>query len=169
MRFFVVAVIIMLIVFVPMLILIIWFTFEFDSYRPAGGTYAVPGQNQAPRGSYPLLYPTPFPGNRWELELMDTENGKRIHKMFQGELILGRSVGESEPTGWLYISDSRTVSRRQCRLSNTAMGLFVENLSDVNITRLNGMPVQSPKRILPGDYISFGGRQYWVTNLQRCS
>ena len=166
MRLFVLTVIILLIVFVPMLILIIWFTFEFDSYRPAGGYYAASGQNQFPQ--YPVRPTFSFPTSRWELELMDTKSGKRIHKVFQGELILGRSVGEIEPTGWLYLSEARTVSRRQCRLSNTAMGLFLENLSDVNITRLNGMPVQSPKRILPGDYISFGDNQFWVTCLQRC-
>ena len=108
-------------------------------------------------------------GNRWLLELMDTENGHRVRKVFAGQLILGRNIGKEEPTGWLYLSEERTISRRQCRLSNTAMGIFIENLSDVNVTRLNGLPIQSPKRILPGDYLSFGGRQYWVTNLQRCA
>lgn len=152
-----------------MLILIIWFTFEFDSYRPAVSSYAMPVQNQMPQTAYPISSTYFYPSSRWELELMDTKSGRRFYKVFRGELILGRSVGENEPTGWLYISDARTVSRRQCRLSNTAMGLFVENLSDVNITRLNGMPLQSPKRILQGDYLSFGEKQFWVTNLQRCS
>ena len=163
--------IIILIVAVPMLILLVWFSFEFDIYKPyvqEQRYYFSPWQIIDYEEAWRYTG-TNLPGSHWFLEMMDTATGKRVQKLFDEQLILGRLVGEVEPTGWLFISDANTVSRRQCKLTQTGMGMFVENLSSVNVTRLNGMPLQYPKRIMTGDYLSLGDKQYWITCLRRCA
>ena len=111
------------------------------------------------RGSLPL--------GTCYVELRNLENGARCYKMFQNRLVVGRKSEEAEPIGMLYLENEPTISRNQLRITETVDGMVVENLSNVNMTRLNGMPLRHPALLRKGDFLTVGARSYIVAGLVR--
>jgi hypothetical protein len=157
MRLMILFILILLVVAVPMMLLAVWLFYSDNMYVPAAAHIS---RTEALRRAH-------ITSNRWKLELTEAETGRIIHKVFQGELLLGRQMEHAEPTGWLYFSKDPTVSRRQCRMTNTNQGLYIENLSSVNTTRVNGMPLRGYRSLYMGDYIPVGKHNYWVSKLRR--
>ena len=104
----------------------------------------------------------------WRLELVDLQTGGRLRKQFFCELEVGRTAGREEPEGRLYLGNWRTMSRLQCRLLADGDSVWVENMSRVNASILNGMQIDSPCRLQVGDRLKLGGLEFLVSVLERC-
>lgn len=128
-------------------------------------------QMEYPAESY--AYPTQTQMNcnnpKWWIEFRDMENGRCISKVFYGSLIIGRYLPITEGTGRLFIRDLQTISRNQCLVTAYNGFLWVENLSKVNITKQNGIPVEEPQLLRVGDLLSFGGHDFLVVQLGYCA
>ena len=101
------------------------------------------------------------------VEFVNVENGFRIYKTFRNRLIVGRRMDEAEPIGVMFLESEPTISRKQLRITETSEGMVVENLSGVNITRLNGMPLGRPAILRAGDFITAGSQSYIVSGMIR--
>ena len=109
---------------------------------------------------------TEIPG-AYRLELINTENGIKIQKWFVGRLIIGRRIDQAEPAGLMYLESDPTISRNQMRLTDTSEGMIIENMSQVNITKLNGRFLDRPALLHIGDFIGTGRCQYLVADLKK--
>ncbi len=59
------------------------------------------------------------------------------------------------------IVHSNRVSRRHCLITRTPDGIFViEDLGSTNGTFLNGMPLNGPTQLYPGDQLAFADTQF---------
>lgn len=108
-----------------------------------------------------VLLPRP-----WRLGLLDVTTGQYRQKDFYTALVLGRGNG-SEPEGVVFLTQDYTVSRRQCSLTAVGDTVWAENLSQVNETVLNGVPLAVPRELHRGDSLCMGRREYQVTLLER--
>lgn len=140
--------------------------------------YLISGRREEEREEEAGYYTVPIPqrysavsGIRpvWFLELTNVRTGVHIGKRFSGYILLGRLSGDSEPTKFMYLDASQTISRTHCRVSDTDRGVTVENLSRVNGTRLNGYLLQRPGRLQYGDFLDIGSERYIVTALRRAA
>lgn len=113
--------------------------------------------------TYPMWYPDPI----WYLELTNVSSGLRIGKRFQKELILGRFVGTGEQDNMLYLDRSNTISRRHVKVIVMDTGVAMENLSHVNIARLNGKELIYPEWVKYRDHLEVGDETYIVTAVSR--
>ena len=101
------------------------------------------------------------------VEFVNIENGTRIYKTFRNRIVVGRRMDFVEPVGVMYLENEPTISRNQLRLTETVDGMIVENLSGVNVTRLNGMPLRRPAILRSGDFITTGSKSYVVAGMIR--
>ena len=111
--------------------------------------------------------PTWRPDPIWYLELTNVNSGLRIGKRFQRELTLGRFMGTGEQAHMLYLDENNTISKRQAKAVVYDAGVVLENLSTVNITRLNGKKLLSPDWIKYRDNLEIGDETYIVTAVSR--
>ena len=116
-----------------------------------------------PVASLASWHPDPL----WYLELTNAGTGLRIGKRFQKELILGRFIGTGEQSNMLYLDRSVTISRRHVRIMVMEDGVSAENLSAVNVARLNGRALVTPDWIHYSDHLEIGDETYIVTALSR--
>jgi len=103
----------------------------------------------------------------WYLELTNVKSGMRVGKRFQRELTLGRFVGTGEQSHMLYLDKNNTISRRQAKAIVYDGGVAVENLSTINVTRLNGRQLLSPNWLRYRDNLEIGDETYIVTAVSR--
>ena len=106
------------------------------------------------------------PVRSWRLGLHDLATGRYLQKDFYAALVLGRDTGLPEPEDVLYLSEDYTVSRQQCRLTAVGADVWAENLSQVNETVLNGVPLATPRRLRQGDSLLVGRREFRVSLLE---
>lgn len=111
---------------------------------------------------------SPFSGYWW-MELINLETGVRSYRAFCDRIILGRTMPMAEELGRWYVSDHPTVSRDQCVVTISGNTAWLENLSRVNITGLNGYAVQVPTVLHAGDSLQLGAEVYAVTNIGPCA
>lgn len=130
-----------------------------DDYYAAFGYV----EDTIPVNSVTNWHPDPI----WYLELTNAATGLRIGKRFQKELILGRFVGTGEQFNMLYLDRSNTISRRHVKVSVLDSGIAAENLSAVNIARLNGRALINPDWLRYSDHLEIGDETYIVTALSR--
>lgn len=107
----------------------------------------------------------PAPARSWRLDLYDPATGRLLRRHFYAALVLGRDTGGPEPEGVLFLTDDGTVSRRQCRLTAVGNEVWAENLSQVNETVLNGIPLGTPRPLRQGDSLLVGRRLFRVQRL----
>ena len=67
----------------------------------------------------------------------------------------------------LYLDRNNTISRRHVRAVVYDEGVAVENLSSVNVTRLNGKKLLSPNWLRYRDNLEIGDETYIVTAVSR--
>ena len=103
----------------------------------------------------------------WYLELTNIANGVRMGKRFRKELIMGRFIGTGEQPNMLYLDRSKTISRRHVKATVMDGGIAIENLSSVNVARLNGRALTYPEWIRYSDHLEIGDETYVVTGLSR--
>jgi pSer/pThr/pTyr-binding forkhead associated (FHA) protein len=56
-----------------------------------------------------------------------------------------------------------TVSRFHARLERTPFGWLLTDLASTNGTRVNGWLVRDQVPVRPGDLVSFGKAEYWLS------
>lgn len=111
----------------------------------------------------------------WYLELTDLHTGSKFRKLFRGQLICGRRIGQEQSAEigfgeMMHLSEDQTISRKQFRLMEVHGGIVLENLSGSNVTRINGYPVRGVVcRVIPGDNLTLGRSNYMITELKRCA
>ena len=115
----------------------------------------------------PVSGPSWRPDPIWYLELTNVNSGLRVGKRFQRELTLGRFMGTGEQAHMLYLDENNTISKRQAKAVVYDAGVVLENLSAVNITRLNGKKLLSPDWIRYRDNLEIGDETYIVTAVSR--
>lgn len=115
----------------------------------------------------PVSGPSWRPDPIWYLELTNVNSGLRVGKRFQRELTLGRFMGTGEQAHMLYLDENNTISKRQAKAVVYDAGVVLENLSTVNITRLNGKKLLSPDWIRYRDNLEIGDETYIVTAVSR--
>lgn len=103
----------------------------------------------------------------WQIQLVELESGRRIGKAFQSRLILGRTVSAQEPLRLLFVGAQQTISRSQCEFIERKGSLAVHNLSGVNMTLHNGVPLNETHQLNCGDWLDMGGNRYVLERLER--
>ena len=101
----------------------------------------------------------------WMLQIVEKgPTGERSYSFkVSGEVSVGRS-----PTSGLHI-DEKTVSGLQCVLIAGKDGVFVNNRSNSNITRLNGVRIEDTRPLKPGDTLDVGSVQLSLMDIRRGS
>jgi uncharacterized membrane protein len=72
------------------------------------------------------------------------------------DLALNQGILVGRDTSCQVCLDEKSVSRQQCRLYTKNSIPMIENLSESNITQLNGKKLKSPTQIKAGDHIKCG-------------
>ena len=103
---------------------------------------------------------------RWCLGLVNTGTGQYLQKDFFGAVVLGRDTGIPEPETMLFLSFDPTISRQQCRILIIKDEAWIENLSRVNGTVLNGTLLDTPRKISQGDRLLLSHQEYLVWLLE---
>ena len=115
-------------------------------------------QNQGAqmRGGVPL----PVCDTEAIMGLMRSDNGIRLRDMGDAgkvwELSVANGVLVGRDAGCQVCIEEKSVARRQCRIYLENSVALIENLSNTNITRLNGAVLGAPAEIKSGDTIKCG-------------
>ncbi len=125
------------------------------------------GERKPKRNEPESFYTPTAAGRYWHIEIWNRTNNQMYAKDFCGQVMLGRSIPASEPFWQMRIGDDRTISREQCVIYDRSGFLVIENISQINITMLNGYPVTMPMLIQEGCQLSMGSNYFIITNIQR--
>ncbi len=106
---------------------------------------------------------------RWKVNFVEMSSGRKITRDFQDALVVGRQMPGPLESGRLYLSMDATVSRSQFCLYEDHDSIMIENLSRVNITKKNGIPIWEPVRLEEGDVLELGRMRYMVKDIRRAS
>lgn len=159
------VIVILIAALMPIVLAAILLFYPREEEEPENITY-IPdfyAEDTMPVASLASWHPDPL----WYLELTNAGTGLRIGKRFQKELILGRFIGTGEQSNMLYLDRSVTISRRHVRIMVMEDGVSAENLSAVNVARLNGRALVTPDWIHYSDHLEIGDETYIVTALSR--
>ena len=159
------VIVILIAALMPIVLAAILLFYPREEEEPENITY-IPdfyAEDTMPVASLASWHPDPL----WYLELTNAGTGLRIGKRFQKELILGRFIGTGEQSNMLYLDRSVTISRRHVRIMVMEDGISAENLSAVNVARLNGRALVTPDWIHYSDHLEIGDETYIVTALSR--
>lgn len=159
------VIVILIAALMPIVLAAILLFYPREEEEPENITY-IPdfyAEDTMPVASLASWHPDPL----WYLELTNAGTGLRIGKRFQKELILGRFIGTGEQSNMLYLDRSVTISRRHVRILVMENGVSAENLSAVNVARLNGRALVTPDWIHFSDHLEIGDETYIVTALSR--
>lgn len=159
------VIVILIAALMPIVLAAILLFYPREEEEPENITY-IPdfyAEDTMPVASLASWHPDPL----WYLELTNAGTGLRIGKRFQKELILGRFIGTGEQSNMLYLDRSVTISRRHVRILVMENGVSAENLSAVNVARLNGRALVTPDWIHYSDHLEIGDETYIVTALSR--
>lgn len=162
-------IVIMTAAFIPIVLTAVFVFFPRADQNSEEPTYDYSGMNMYGDDTIPITltntvwHPDPI----WYLELTNANSGLRIGKRFQKELIMGRFVGTGEQSNMLYLDRSNTISRRHVKAIVMEGGVAVENLSSVNVARLNGKALVYPDWLRYRDYLEIGDETYVVTAVSR--
>lgn len=106
----------------------------------------------------PIVTPPVWSGKRVTLTITGQNGLRRTATVLIGEsgFIIGRSAAQNSGID-LNIEDDMYISRRQCRLAYRDGEMIISNLSETNITKLNGKPIPvGGCRLADGDDIEIG-------------
>ena len=106
----------------------------------------------------PIVTPPVWSGKRVTLTITGQNGLRRTATVLIGEsgFIIGRSAAQNSGID-LNIEDDMYISRRQCRLAYRDGEMIISNLSETNITKLNGKPIPAGGcRLADGDDIEIG-------------
>ena len=83
-----------------------------------------------------------------------------------GDVVIGRLVDGCPGINNISVSRSTNVSRRHCRVFLCGGEMYISNLSNTTVTRLNEIPVNNPMPLHVGDVITVGDVQLSVIAIQ---
>ena len=106
-------------------------------------------------------------GRYWHIEIWNATTNRLFKKDFCGQVMLGRSTPTTEPFWQMRIGDDRTISKEQCVIYDRSGFLVAENVSQVNITMLNGYPITVPMLLQEGCQLNMGNNVLYVTTIKR--
>ena len=120
-------------------------------------------ENAAPEN----FYSQTAVGRYWHIEIWNATTNRMYQKDFCGQVMLGRSTPTTEPFWQMRIGDDRTISKEQCVVYDRSGFLVIENLSQVNITMLNGCPITMPMLLQEGCQVGMGNNVFYITAIRR--
>ncbi len=106
-------------------------------------------------------------GRYWHIEIWNATTNCLYKKDFCGQVMLGRSTPTTEPFWQMRIGEDRTISKEQCVVYDRSGFLVIENLSQVNLTMLNGYPITTPMLLQEGCQINMGNNTFYITTIRR--
>lgn len=106
-------------------------------------------------------------GRCWYIELWDVATGQAYAKSFCGQIILGRDIGRGELFWQMRVGTDPTISREQCVIYDQGGFLLIENVSQTNMTRLNGCPLTMPYTLYQDYQLSMGRSTFLVSRIKR--
>ena len=98
------------------------------------------------------------------LRLQDVDHPERV---FQYPVAGNVFIGRIAETNQIVLDYDRSVSGRQCRVYAKGDRIFVENLSNVNITQVNGVKVEQDIQIHSSDILKMGHVQMRVQLIRK--
>ena len=121
------------------------------------------GDNAAPEQQHSRWKKTVYAGQRdayseqkmaqWQLELLNLQSGQRYRIVLDRPIVIGRSIPNYHTFNDVGIGQSTAISKRQCRMFETNGQIYLQNLSQVNCTRLNEQLLERPTALHLGDMI----------------
>lgn len=98
------------------------------------------------------------------LRLQDVDHPERVFQYpVAGNVFIGRTAEANQ----IVLDYDRSVSGRQCRVYAKGDRIFVENLSNVNITQVNGVKVEQDIQIHSSDILKMGHVQMRVQLIRK--
>lgn len=98
------------------------------------------------------------------LRLQDVDHPERVFQYpVAGNVFIGRTAEANQ----IVLDYDRSVSGRQCRVYAKGDRIFVENLSNVNITQINGVKVEQDIQIHSSDILKMGHVQMRVQLIRK--
>ena len=121
------------------------------------------GENAAPEQQRAGWNQTVYTGQRnarrerkmaqWQLELLNLQSGQRYHIILDRPIVIGRSIPNYHTFNDVGVGQSIAISKRQCQMFETNGQIYLQNLSQVNGTRLNEQLLERPAALHQGDII----------------
>lgn len=125
---------------------------------------------QARSSGPPVSYSSPTAyGRCWHIEIWNLSTNEVFAKDFYGQVMLGRSTSEEELFWQMRVGNDPSISREQCVVYDRGGFLVVENVSQVNVTMLNGYPITQPMMLSQGCQLTAGRSSLYISALQRIS
>ena len=125
---------------------------------------SVQQRNTRPNNSYssPSAY-----GRCWHMEIWNLTTNEVFAKDFYGQVMLGRSTSAEELFWQMRVGNDPSISREQCVVYDRGGFLVVENVSQVNMTLLNGYQINQPMMLTQGCQLTAGRSALYISVLQR--
>lgn len=103
----------------------------------------------------------------WNVEMWSIGQGFCVNLVFMNNTILGRGIIYSTCQGLSQEEMDRCISREHCMLYEQEGTIWIWNLSAVNPATVNGMPLNVPRPLLPGQRLGMGKSTFLVTRVDR--
>lgn len=123
----------------------------------------------------PSLYQTAYvaqPGARragvlkqWRMLLKNMRTEQQYQIILDHPVVMGRSMPDYPDYNDIGVGSSVTISKRQCQIFEMAGQVYLQNLSQVNCTRLNERLLDKPTSLHQGDVIQVAETALQVTML----
>ena len=118
----------------------------------------------------PVTYSSPTAyGRCWHLEIWNLTTNEIFAKDFYGQVMLGRSTSAEELFWQMRVGNDPSISREQCVVYDRGGFLVVENVSQVNMTLLNGYQITQPMMLSQGCQLTAGRSVLYISVAQRIS
>lgn len=102
-----------------------------------------------------------------EVMLLRMQDMDRPEKVFQYPVFDEVLVGRAAEGNHIVLDYERSVSGRQCRICAKGDRIFVENLSNVNVTDLNGHKITRETQLHSGDILKLGRLRMRIELIRR--
>ena len=103
----------------------------------------------------------------WNVEMWNIGQGFCVNLVFSNNTILGRNVIYSACPNVPQQELDRCISREHCMIYEQDGAIWVWNLSAVNPATINGIRLNIPRPLLPGNRLGMGNSTFLVTRVER--
>lgn len=105
----------------------------------------------------------------WNIELWNIGQGFCVNLVFVNNTILGRHTIYYSAAGCTSEEMDRSISREHCMIYEQDGTIWVWNLSAVNPATINGIRLNVPQPLIPGQRLGMGNSTFLVTRVDRLS
>jgi hypothetical protein len=110
---------------------------------------------------------TPYYSSTWNVEMWSISQGFCVNLVFVNNTILGRNIIYSAYPNVPQEEIDRCISREHCMIYEQEGTIWVWNLSAVNPATINGVRLNVPHPLLPGNRLGMGNSTFLVTRVDR--